>query len=97
TWKTEQYGFYYYENPTAWITAAQAAYDYRWHEAIKTWMTLLDTKNMEKRSYAEYNIATACYLMGDYPLAEKWLDRSAKDYSHSLISVLRKRINSRKK
>ena len=97
TWKTEQYGFYYYENPTAWITAAQAAYDYRWHEAIKTWMTLLDTKNMEKRSYAEYNIATACYLMGDYTLAEKWLDRSAKDYSHSLISVLRKRINSRKK
>lgn len=96
TWKAERYSFIYYDAPEAWSTAAQAAYEYRWHDAIKVWMTLLDTKNLEKRSCAAYNIATACYLMGDYDLAIKWLDRSDKDQPLSLSAGLRKRILARK-
>ena len=97
TWQTESYTLYYCDSPEAWINGAQAAYDFRWHEAITQWMKLLDTNSLEKRSCAEYNIATACYLIGDLDLALKWLDHSDKDYPLALSKGLRTRINSRKK
>lgn len=96
-WKEETYTFIYYENPAAWLNAAQYASDYRWDEAIKVWLSLLDTNNSMKRSCAEYNIATACFLMGDNELALKWLSRSDEDYPISLSATLRKRIQSRKR
>ncbi|MDD6253156.1 MAG: DUF6340 family protein [Bacteroidales bacterium] len=95
SWKEEQYTFVYYESPDAWISAVQNASDYKWQDAIKIWMTLVNSKNSVKRSCAEYNIATACYLLGDNELALKWLEQSDKDYPISLSSSLRKRINSR--
>ena len=95
TWKPEQFTFFYCDSPQAWNTGGQAAFEYRWHDAIQAWMTLLDTKNMEKRSCAEYNIATACYLIGDYELAQKWLDLSDKDFKVYLSSGLRSRINAK--
>ena len=61
-------------------------------EAIEAWMTLLDTNNPMKRSCAEFNIAQACFLNGEYALALKWLDRSDADYPVSLSTNLRKRI-----
>lgn len=97
TWNTEQYTFIYFDSPSAWISAAEAAYDYRWQEAIKIWMTLLDTKSPMKRSCAEYNIAAACYLLGDNELALKWLHLSDSDNPISLSSTLRKRIEARMK
>lgn len=96
-WKEETYTFIYYENPAAWLNAAQYASDYRWDEAINVWLSLLDTNNAMKRSCAEYNIATACFLMGDNELALKWLSRSDEDYPISLSATLRKRIQSRKR
>lgn len=96
-WKEETYTFIYYENPAAWLNAAQYASDYRWDEAIKVWLSLLDTNNSMKRSCAAYNIATACFLMGDNELALKWLSRSDEDYPISLSATLRKRIQSRKR
>lgn len=94
-WKEETYTFLYYEAPDLWLTAAQKAYDYKWREAIEDWMKLLDTNNNLRRSCAEFNIAAACFLMGDNELALKWLDSSDEDYPISLSSTLRKRIQSR--
>ena len=94
-WKEETYTFIYYESPEAWLTAAQYASDYKWNEAMKVWISLLDTNNTMKRSCAEYNIATACFLMGDNELALKWLNSSDEDYPISLSKTLRKRIQSR--
>ena len=94
-WKEETYTFIYYENPAAWLNAAQYASDYRWDEAINVWISLLDTNNTMKRSCAEYNIATACFLMGDNELALKWLNSSDEDYPISLSKALRKRIQAR--
>ena len=94
-WKEETYTFIYYESPEAWLTAAQYASDYKWNEAMKVWISLLDTNNPMKRSCAEYNIATACFLMGDNELALKWLNSSDEDYPISLSKTLRKRIQSR--
>lgn len=94
-WKEETYTFIYYESPEAWLTAAQYASDYKWNEAMMVWISLLDTNNTMKRSCAEYNIATACFLMGDNELALKWLNSSDEDYPISLSKALRKRIQAR--
>lgn len=94
-WKEETYTFIYYESPEAWLAAAQYATDYKWNEAMKVWISLLDTNNPMKRSCAEYNIATACFLMGDNELALKWLNSSDEDYPISLSKALRKRIQAR--
>lgn len=94
-WKEETYSFIYYESPEPWLAAAQYASDYKWNEAMKVWISLLDTNNPMKRSCAEYNIATACFLMGDNELALKWLNSSDEDYPISLSKTLRKRIQTR--
>lgn len=93
-WKTESVTVIYYETGNSWIMAANAASNYRWKEAMSIWMTLLDTKNLEKRSCAEYNIALACYVLGDESLALEWLDRSDSDYPLMLSYNLRKKIIS---
>ncbi len=97
TWKSEQYTVIYFDSPEAWDTASEAAYNFRWHDAVESWMTLVDTNNLMRRSCAEYNIALGCYMMGDNELALKWLDRSDADYPVSLSSGLRKRIKARMK
>ena len=97
TWKSEQYTVIYFDSPEAWNTASEAAYNFRWHDAVESWMTLVDTNNLMRRSCAEYNIALGCYMMGDNELALKWLDRSDADYPVSLSSGLRKRIKARMK
>ena len=51
---------------------------------------------MMKKATAEYNIAVACYMLGDFDLATQWLDRSdADNMMPTLSDALRKRINSR--
>ena len=97
TWEPESFSFYYFESPDAWLVGGQAAYEYKWHEAIDQWLSLLGTKSMVKRAAAEYNIASAFYLLGDYAMAEKWLDQSDTDNPMPLSAGLRKRINSQKK
>lgn len=95
TWKSEQYTVVYFDSPSAWNTASEAAYNFKWHEAIKEWMLLAETNNITRRSCAEYNIALGCYMLGDNALALKWLDQSDADYPISLSAGLRKRIKAR--
>lgn len=94
TWVNESFPVIYYEG-NAWLEAAFAASDYRWKDAIDIWMGLLDTGNLQKRSCAEYNIAFACYMMGQYDLASEWLARSDKDYPLSVSRSLKKKIDAR--
>lgn len=97
TWKSEAYNLIYYDVPEAWAKAAQAAYEYRWQDAITRWMSLLETQNIEKRSYAAYNIAVACYILGDLDLSLEWLEKANKDNQTSLTDSLRRKIAERKK
>ena len=90
-WKEEAFSFYYYDS-TAWTDAAEAAYSFQWKRAVDKWMSLLNTKNYEKRAYAEYNLAAACFLMGDVELASQWLDQSDKDGKVYLSDSLRRKI-----
>lgn len=94
-WKHEQYSIIYYETEK-WYNALMKAQNYDWIGAMDIWMGLLSANDHYKRSCAEYNIAVACYMLGDYALATEWLDRSDQDNLLPVSDALRKRINARK-
>jgi hypothetical protein len=95
-WKTEPYSLAYYDNEK-WYKALDKAEAYDWKGAIDQWFTRLDTNDLMRRACAEYNIAVACYMLGDYALAQQWLDRSDADNKlPNMSDALRKRIDSRK-
>jgi hypothetical protein len=95
-WKTEAYSLAYFENEK-WYKALDHAESYNWKAAMQQWFTLLDTNDPMRRSCAEFNIAVACYMLGDYDLAEQWLDRSDADNKlPNMSDSLRKRIALRK-
>ena len=92
-WKHEQYSLVYFDG-SSWYKGIDYADQYYWKEAMDIWMGLLDTNDLLKRSCAEYNIAVACYMLGDIKLASEWLDRSDADNKLPLSDALRKRIDS---
>lgn len=94
-WKHEQYSIIYFETEK-WYNALMKAQNYDWIGAMDIWMGLLSTNDQYRRSCAEYNIAVACYMLGDYDLAIEWLDISDKDNLLPVSDALRKRINARK-
>jgi hypothetical protein len=94
-WKTEPYSFAYFDNEK-WYKALDKAEAYDWKGAMDQWFKLLDTNDLLRRSCAEYNIALACYMLGDYSLAKQWLDRSDADNKlPDMSDALRKRIEAR--
>lgn len=94
-WKHEQYTIFYFENDK-WYKPLELAAEYKWKEAMELWFGLLSSNDMLRRSCAEYNIAVACYMLGDYELAGEWLDRSDTDNKLAQSDALRKRINARR-
>ncbi len=95
-WKHEQYSVIYYDSKK-WYDALAFAENYEWKAAMDLWLELIDTNDIMKRSCAAYNLSVACYMMGDYPLALAWLDRSDADNKLPISDALRKRIDSRLK
>jgi hypothetical protein len=95
-WKHEQYSIVYFDSSDKWFEALLRADQYDWKGAMDIWFELLDSKDVLKRSSAAYNIALSCYMLGDYKLAEEWLDLSDKDSELPLSSALRTRIQERK-
>lgn len=95
-WKHEQYSIAYYDSQK-WYEALERAEQYDWKGAIDIWFTLLDSYDIMKRASAEYNIAVACFMMGDLELADKWLEKSKADNDMpTLTDALRKRIDARR-
>ena len=95
-WKTEPYSLTFFDSEK-WYLALDKAEMYDWKGAMDQWFKLLQTNDLLRRSCAEYNIAVACYMMGEYALAQQWLDLSDADNKLPNISdSLRKRIDSRK-
>ena len=95
-WKHEQYSIAYYDSLKCY-EALERAERYDWEGAMDIWFGFLDSWDMLKRASAEYNIAVACYMLGDFDLAGQWLDRSDADNKIPTLSEsLRKRIEARK-
>lgn len=94
-WKVEGYSVVYFDS-SKWLDALEKADKLDWKGAMDIWFGLLETNDVMKRSCASYNIALACYMLGDYGLAEDWLDLSDKEAELPMSATLRKRIDSRK-
>lgn len=91
-WKSVGYSIYYYEL-NKWEAALELAYDMKWNEALEKWMELATSaRNTQKRAAAEFNIATACHILGNNSLALEWLDRSDRDCRMYGSESLRKKI-----
>ncbi len=96
-WNAETLSFMYYDTGSSdWLDAIMAAYDYRWDDAIAIWLGKTDTGNLERRSCAAYNLAVAFYVIGQYGLAEEWLDVSDAGYPLHDSYELRKKIEAKK-
>ena len=93
-WKVEGYSVIYFDS-VKWMEALEKADQLDWKGAMDIWFTFVDSSDIMKRSCAAYNIALACYMLGDYSLAEDWLDISDKEAELPMSSVLRKRIQGR--
>lgn len=94
-WKHEQYSIVYFDSNDKWFEAMLRADQYDWKGAMDIWLDMLKTKDMMKRSCAEFNISVACYMLGDYNLASQWLDRSDEDNKLPISDAMRKRIDQR--
>ena len=95
-WKHEQYSIAYYDS-MKWYEALARAEQYDWKGAMDIWFEFLGSADVMKRASAEYNIAVACYMLGDMDLADAWLKRSVADNDMpTLTEALRKRIDIRK-
>ena len=90
-WKEEDLMLYYYPSD-AWMKAAEAAYNFRWEEAMNLWMSLLDNASGERRARLSYNLAVACHVQGDDALAVRWLDLSDRDGKVEGSDRLRRRL-----
>ena len=74
-WEKQPIHIVYYDTGY-WLDAADYAFDFQWKEAMKLWMELAKTKNVEKASCAMYDMAVGCYMLGRYSLAKEWLELS---------------------
>lgn len=91
-WKAVGYTLYYYES-FKWEDALELAYQMKWNEALDKWLSLASaSRNTQKRAAAEFNIATACHILGNNALAIEWLDRSDADCMMHGSASLRKKI-----
>lgn len=97
TWMTESFSFYYLEDAYArqWLTALQCLQEQRFAAAVDLWAPLVKNGNPRSQACACYNIAQAFYLMGDYGIAQSWLDEAEKLENLGLAQGLRKRLAKR--
>lgn len=91
-WKNVGYLVYYYENEK-WEDLLELAFQMKWQEALDGWLKIADAAtNAQKRAAAEFNIATACHILGQNALATEWLDRSEADCKMNGTDALRRKI-----
>lgn len=94
-WKTEDFTYVYFDDlSSGWIEALEAVDEGELDKSISLWMKLAKSRSSIQRACAMYNISMACYLLGEYELAEEWLDRADENYPISLSPGMRKRIET---
>ena len=96
-WIEEEWMLIDYPEESAWHNAYKEAMDFKWDEAIKAWMPLTEDQNAEKASYAAFNIAVACQMLGQTDLAIGWISYSLGKYSFQEARQLSQYLHQQKK
>lgn len=93
TWQNEYFTLMCYDDDLRSVEAVIKAEAMEWQSALNTWLDLVGrNSDTRMRGCYSYNIAVACYMLGDYHLALEWLDRADADYKVSNAPGLRKRV-----
>ena len=97
TWIQEEWMLIDYPEETTWHNAYKNAMDFKWEEAIKTWMTYTENSVNEKAGYAAFNIAVACQMLGETDLAISWLTYGRRKYDFPEARQLSRYLHNQKK
>ena len=90
-WRPESFYFYYYDSGE-WASAAQDAYDFKWHSAMEKWLKIAAKAKGNDLCCVAYNLASASYILGDYSLSERWLLIAEKAGGSEFTSSLRVKL-----
>lgn len=93
-WRAEEIPFFLYDSQK-WYETYFHVQDYEWQKAMDIWMDMLGTGDLEKKACIEYNIATACYLLGQYDLALEWVEMSATHFHLPYTASLKSMIEAK--
>ncbi|MCI1779320.1 MAG: DUF6340 family protein [Bacteroidales bacterium] len=85
----------YYDHPE-WNSPYTKARNFMWDKAIEEWMPLTELKNNVKASFAAYNIAVGCQMLGKFDLGIKWVNISLQKYKFSESFALKQQLEKLK-
>lgn len=97
SWVEEEWMLIDYPEDASWHNAYKDAMEFKWEEAIKAWMPLTEDQNSEKASYAAFNIAVACQMLGQTDLAINWLTFGRSKFDFSEARQLSQYLHNHKK
>ncbi|MEG0517717.1 MAG: DUF6340 family protein [Bacteroidales bacterium] len=96
-WITQERMLITYVGETSWDKAYELAQNFKWNEAIDVWIPLTASQNPKRSSCAAYNIAVACEMTEQFPLAMEWVQYSLKKFKFKEAEELRIHLQNLKK
>lgn len=96
-WETQERMLITYESEQAWVKPYELAQDFKWKEAIDCWIPLTAANNPKRSAFAAYNIAVACEMTEQFPLAMEWVKFSLKKYRFKEAEDLKTHLQNLKK
>ena len=93
-WKRTLFTFYYFDSGdfSVWDKALEKVQEGDIPSAVKLWGTIASKGKGIRAACASYNIAQSFYLLGDYDLATRWLDKAEQMENVELAPTLRRKI-----
>ncbi len=92
-WETKTIMLINYSSNGDWNNAYRLAVDnFDWQRAINIWMPYTKSENPRKASFAAYNIAVGCRMIGNPKLALEWVNFAEKQFNFRELQLLKKEI-----
>lgn len=92
-WIEESHLLVTYKDSKEWMNACQLAEEYKLKEAIDAFMPFTESNNPRKVSFAAYDIAVLCNILGQKELALKWITLSMERFKFKEAVSLYKQLH----
>ncbi len=92
-WIEESHLLVTYEDSKDWMNACRLAEEYKLKEAIDAFMPFTESNNPRRVSFAAYDIAVLCNILGQKELALKWITLSMKRFKFKEAVSLYKQLH----
>ena len=92
-WIEESHLLVTYEDSKDWMKACRLAEEYKLKEAIDAFMPFTESNNPRRVSFAAYNIAVLCNILGQKELALKWITLSMERFKFKEAVSLYKQLH----